>query len=457
MSLTVSKVNFTHKSDRAVYITSALARQLRLRGRKKVDVQLGGRSVSVLMKPLPQKGKQLWLPYALRDIIHAPKAAHVYVTASDQGNRLRLGPLVGVLTSGGGATARPFGSRTGFIREILRAGQGKAYVFAFTPRDVHWEQNTVLGYFAEPSGGWSRKTVPLPDVVYNRLASRSFDVSAGMEQLKSRFLKKNIPVFNWSFYNKWDVYRMLENEKDAYRHIPDSTLNPTPERFKDMVSRHRFLYLKPTGGSLGKGIYRVTYAPGKGYAVQFRRNGRNALIRHAKFADLLQRLGAGHGRLRNYVVQKGIRLISMDGSPLDFRFHLVRDGANRWVVAGIGAKKAGKGSVTTHIRNGGTLMTPEQALWHVFGDRGGDLLQRMKEVSIKLAEAIQRNSRHHVGELGFDLGIDTSEDIWMFEANSKPGRSIFKHPLLKNEGKQALALLYNHCLYLAKFRKRGNA
>ncbi len=37
---------------------------------------------------------------------------------------------------------------------------------------------------------------------------------------------------------------------------------------------------------------------------------------------------------------------------------------------------------------------------------------------------IERKSKRRVGELGFDIGIDKSGNIWMFEANAKPGRSI---------------------------------
>jgi len=250
---------------------------------------------------------------------------------------------------------------------------------------------------------------------------------------------------------------MLEDEPDAYKHVPESTTNPTPERLKEMLQRHKFIYLKPTGGSLGKGIYRITYAPGKGYFARFRRGGKNVLLRFTKFSSLVAMLGAAGGRLRRYVAQQGIRLIEIDGCPIDFRFHLVRNNENEWVVAGVGAKMAGRGSVTTHIKNGGTLMTPQQALGRVFGDDAGKVLERMKDVSIKLADAIQSNSRHHVGELGFDLGVDQNEAIWMFEANSKPGRSIYKHPALKEEGRETLSLVFQHCLYLAKFRKRGNA
>jgi len=99
-------------------------------------------------------------------------------------------------------------------------------------------------------------------------------------------------------------------------------------------------------------------------------------------------------------------------------------------------------------------MMPEMVLKSVFGSRSDQVLENAKNVAIKLAEAIERNYPHRLGELGFDLGIDQNERIWMFEANAKPGRSIFKHPSLKVQGKTSLVNLYEHCLYLSRFRAR---
>jgi len=154
------------------------------------------------------------------------------------------------------------------------------------------------------------------------------------------------------------------------------------------------------------------------------------------------------------VVQQGIRLIEIDKCPIDFRFHMHKDGNNDWVVAGIGAKKAGRGSVTTHIKNGGSLMTPEQALSRTFKDRASEVLQEAKAVAIKLSEAIERNYNHTLGELGLDIGIDQDGAVWMFEANAKPGRSIFKHPALREQGRASLEYILDHCLYLSKFRRK---
>ncbi|MNJ45834.1 Endospore coat-associated protein YheD [compost metagenome] len=239
------------------------------------------------------------------------------------------------------------------------------------------------------------------------------------------------------------------------RFVPESIMSPTPEEIKDLLDRHSLIYYKPNSGSLGNGIYRISHIAKSGYYARYRNKGKNALLRFNSFGSLIRTLQARHGRsLRNYVAQQGIRLIEIDGCPIDFRFHMHKNGRNNWVVVGIGAKKAGKGSVTTHLKNGGSLLTPEQALGRAFGARGDDVLRRAKSVAITLAEAIEYHHQHLIGEIGFDIGIDKDEKIWMFEANAKPGRSIFQHPNLRAEGKASVEHILEHCLYLSRFRRR---
>jgi hypothetical protein len=455
MSLTSGKVHFMTQSYKHIYMSSLMLRKLKLTAKKSIQIKLGQKTKTVSIKRIKRKGAHLFIPPALRQELNVPKQGQCLLLSS--GSNVRFGPLVGILTTTGNrSAASPFGSRSGMIRQYLRAGTNKAYYFAFTPQDINWQQETVAGYFIAPGGGWSRRIVSLPDVVYNRMANRKAEKSSSVELIKDRFVRRNIPIFNWGFFDKWDVYDLLDGDIEAGPHVPESKVNPSPEQIKDMLTEHNFVYLKPTGGSLGKGIYRLTYHPKKGYFARFRRNGKNVLMRFAKFSSLMKYIGRHKGRLNNYVIQQGIRLIEIEKCPIDFRFHLNKNASNQWVVAGIGAKKAGKGSVTTHVRSGGQLMTPEQALNRVFGDQADDMLRKTKQASIKLAEAIERKSPHLIGELGFDIGIDVKGHVWMFEANSKPGRSIFKHPSLKSQGKASLAYIFEHCLYLSRFKGRGN-
>jgi hypothetical protein len=55
-----------------------------------------------------------------------------------------------------------------------------------------------------------------------------------------------------------------------------------------------------------------------------------------------------------------------------------------------------------------------------------------------------------IAEIGFDLGIDKHGDVWLFEANSKPGRSIFSHPELKEFDKLTCKLSLAFAVFLTE-------
>ncbi|MCZ8513441.1 YheC/YheD family protein [Paenibacillus filicis] len=455
MSLTTCTIHITQRQERAVYLSVELARALKLAKTRNVTLKLGSKSIPLGIKLLKKTGKHVFLPSSVYSQLRLPRLGGAMVH-NDNGNELRIGPMIGILTSVIRGSSAPFGSRTEFIRQFMRVESDRAFYFGFSPSDVNWNDQTVVATIPRSEGGWTRKVIPLPDVVYNRLPSRTAEKLASMNAFKQKFIKRGIPLFNWSFFDKWDVYNLLEGT-DAYKHVPESRINPTASQIKEMLDRHKFIYLKPTGGSLGIGIFRLTYNPKRGYYARYRQAGRNVLLRFSNFDTLMSYINRQIGRLNNYVAQQGIRLIEIDGCPIDFRFHMTKNRDNQWVVAAIGAKKAGKGSVTTHVRTGGMLMTPEQVMKEIFGSRADTVLSSAKEAAIRLAEDIERNYRHTLGELGFDIGIDQSERIWMFEANSKPGRSIFKHPALKEQGRASLQYIYDYCMYLARFRARRDS
>lgn len=455
MSLTYCNVHFTPQPQKVVYVSGSLMKNLKLSGKKSVHLRFGGERVPATVKSINKPGKHLYLASGIRKGIKIPKSGGIYLRSLQEGE-VQIGPLIGVLSDGPSSSlSNPFGSRTGFIKQLLRYGSKQSYIFAFTPRDIQWENETINGYFLNESGAFTRKKVPLPDVIYNRLPSRRAETTSSINQLREKFIRRKIPFFNWSFFNKSDIYRLLERDPLVNRFVPESIMSPSPEQIKELLERHNLIYYKPNGGSLGNGIYRLSYVAKSGYYARYRKSGRNALLRFGSFGSLMRTLQARHGKsLRGYVAQQGIRLIEIDGCPIDFRFHMHKNGRNQWVVVGIGAKKAGKGSVTTHLKNGGSLLTPQQALSRAFGARSDEVLKNAKAVAITLAEAIEMNQQHLIGEIGFDIGIDKDEKIWMFEANAKPGRSIFKHPSLRAEGKASVEHILEHCLYLSKFRRR---
>ncbi|CAM3448852.1 YheC/YheD family protein [Marinicrinis lubricantis] len=442
-------LKFSSKASNTIYLTPSLRKQLRIASRN-VTLRFGQKSVSVQVRGLRRTGSQLIVPLSIKNALYIPTGGSCSIEANR--GEIQLGPIIGIMTGITKDPNRPFGNRTDYIKQLLNMGGKKAYTYAFSPRSIDWNQGTVVGYFLNPSGGFVRRKVSLPNVIYNRLPSRSAEKSPELNHLKERLVRKRIPLFNWSFFDKWDVYHMLEGTSEYKKYVPESAIDPSPDKIKQMLEKHQFLYLKPTSGSLGIGIYRITYSPKKGYYVRYRKNGKNVLLRIQSFPDLMRMLGHRRGRLSKYVAQQGIRLIEIDRCPIDFRFHMVKNGQGNWVVAAIGAKKAGRGSVTTHLRTGGHLMTPLQALNQVYSpEQSRRILEQAKEASVRLAESIEQNYHHMLGELGFDIGIDQRGNIWMFEANAKPGRSIFKHPALKDSGRSTISQLIDYCVYLSPF------
>jgi len=449
MSLSLCTIHPSPRTEKSIFLSSELARALNIAGSRSIVLRIGSKALTVTIRTIKKAGLHLYLPSPVIHSLKLPRTGPCLIH-SPQGKELRLGPLIGIVTTMSVNSSMPFGSRTPFFKKLMQTGSGKSFFIAFSPSNVDWQRETVYGYMLGPSGRFVRKTVPIPDVIYNRISSRRAEKQASMEGFKDRFVRRDIPIFNWSFFDKSDIYRLLERD-EGFKHVPESAVNPSPTKLKEMLHKHRFVYLKPTSGSLGFGIYRITYHPNRGYFIRYRQNSKNILLRFKDFDGILRMLGVGRGGLNRYVAQQGIRLIEIDNCPIDFRFHMTKNRNNMWEVAAIGAKKAGRGSVTTHIRTGGSLFTPEQVLKEVYGARSEVVLSNAKETAIRLAEAIERNYPHRLGELGFDIGIDQREQLWMFEANSKPGRTIFKHPSLKASEKTSLENIYEHCLFLTRF------
>lgn len=143
-----------------------------------------------MIKPIKRAGNHLYLASGVKSAIKVPKSGGIYLR-NLQNDEVQLGPLVGILSDGPASSSQPFGSRTGFIKQLLREGSNKCYIFAFMPRDINWQQEQVYGYFLTSSGKFERKMVPLPDVVYNRLPSRRAETSPYINQLRERFMRKN--------------------------------------------------------------------------------------------------------------------------------------------------------------------------------------------------------------------------------------------------------------------------
>lgn len=92
-------------------------------------------------------------------------------------------------------------------------------------------------------------------------------------------------------------------------------------------------------------------------------------------------------------------------------------------MTAIAVKISGKNSITTHLSNGGTVKT----LAEVYDDPAErvEVIKKLSAAALTASHVLHDHIEGFIGEIGFDFGIDQNGKVWMFEANSRPGRSIF--------------------------------
>lgn len=456
MNSTLIKLTCIKHPVDGIMVSQPLMDALQLRPRQKVIVHLGERQASTRVIPLNQKGKEILVPDLVQQKLLIPFSGSIYVRAGQ--GELFLGPVVGILTTGiGRSTRQPMTPRAGFFKQLLSAQQGEgAYYFLFSPHDVNWKSKSVNGFFLvrgkNQAVQWKRFVVPFPNVIYNRIPNRSSESAATIRRFKKNVsLYTGARIFNPNFFDKWTIHQKLSHIPQASEHIPETYIAPSIQMVEQMLKKHGVVYLKPVGGSLGLGIIRVTYHPSHGYLCRYHRTGGNVLRRFNSLTALWRHIFNNNRKLSKYLVQQGIPLMKINGRPVDFRVHLYKNRNNQWVVTAIAAKAAGNGSVTTHVRTGGKVLSFMDALRHGFGARAKEVHREIQQTAIKLAQYIESSIGQDLGELGFDIGVDRQGRIWMFEANSKPGRSIFKHPSLKKANRESIRKILEYSFYLSHF------
>jgi hypothetical protein len=359
---------------------------------------------------------------------------------------VRFGPLIGIMTTW--AMSPYFGS-------VMRAAaQSGMMAVVFRPCDLVAGQSRFTAW-ALRHGQVRRVRVPLPDVVYNRIPNRGGEVHAATRQCKHLLTNRGIPIFNRSFFHKWRIYRLLSQDPEGNAFLPESHPLTNCGVVLRMLRRYPMVYLKPNGGSKGMGIVKVNRLRGGKYAVSYRRGDHNYQLIGANWveAEQLIRKGMYH---RSYVIQEGLPLARYHGRPFDVRVTLYKGGDGQWVVCGPAAKIAGKGSITTHVHNGGRVVPLGVVLNHAFGEQAEQVREHVNRAAITIAQSIERVTHLQLGELGLDIGVTALGRVALFEANSKPGRMIFNPRWARSERRRSLLCLLGYAARLAGFlRKEG--
>lgn len=341
-----------------------------------------------------------------------------------------LAVLVADRDGGNGFAARDY------CRLLCEAGSRLGLdVIVVTPSSL-LAAGTPYGFRPDPDaaavptgGGWRREAAPVPGLVYDRhfAASRRElqRYRAALQQLRGqpgvRLLGSGLP-------GKLAVQRLLRRDAELAPHLPETALLRTERGLLAALASRGELFLKPDGGSQGRGAMRVRREPDSGaVSVHGRTPGNAPFSRRfadgSSFAKWLLR--AAHRR--PYLVQPYLTLQDRSGASYDIRCLMQKNGRGLWQLTGMAVRRGRLGSVTANLHGGGSALPVEPFLTGEFGpEAGAAMTTAIKRLASRVPETLEAQHGRLV-ELGIDFGVDRDGRIWLIEVNSKPGRAAFAH------------------------------
>lgn len=333
---------------------------------------------------------------------------------------LRIGPILAVLINQIPQQDGTFGEMEIFYQEMATFCNQKGLPF-FLAKPQTLAEGTLTGYWPGQNG-WETLELPIADVFYNRIHSRRLEGTSGFEKFSTDLKSLAIPMFNGRFLSKHDVHGLLLYENSLLPHLPDTMLFNEQEPFMTFLNQHPMSYLKPSSGSQGRNICKLTESTGR-WIIEHAGTEHNAhtIETKEKLFIALKKFC----RNQTYILQKGISLLEIDQKLVDFRILLHKNGQHRWKVTSMVARIGDPGNIVSNLAQGGVMKNGADFLKEIFDHQeAGRLYQNLIRLAKKTACALDDNHPELFGELGIDLALDMDKHPWIIEVNSKPSKKF---------------------------------
>ncbi|TJY41488.1 YheC/YheD family protein [Cohnella pontilimi] len=345
------------------------------------------------------------------------------------------------------------GNRRNFA-DLIRTGESMGITtYVVTVKNLKLKSARVLGYtYRQEDQAWVASWFPRPGIVYNRIPLREDERLPHVQRKLSAIGRQpGMRLFNRRFFNKWSLFKWLNEHSRTRRYIPETKKLTEPAVLQRLLKRHELLYLKPVRGKAGVGIMAVSIEQEKPlpYRLQIQDDKGSRTYRLSSLEKLWERVCKHSDSIGEaYIAQQGIRLASVQDRPFDLRALVQKNGSGRWELTGMGARVAGDSSITTHVPRGGNIEDPQKLLSLLFGEKKtARVLRKVRRAAVILAKQIERASRSRLAEMSMDLGVDERGEVWFFEANSKPMKFDESH--IRNK---SLERIFQYCLFLHRRR-----
>lgn len=213
--------------------------------------------------------------------------------------------------------------------------------------------------------------------------------------------------------SKYKKMKPLMDDPFLCRHVPETHWF-SEERLKRMLETWNTVYIKPDRGRHGLDISRIRRI-NRGLCELSYDSTHEQLSYQDAVRKLIEKLDPD----KRYLVQEGIDLSTMSGSPFHIRV-VVQKLINRWQVSLISSLVASTANaVVTNFSRGNFDVHLKEVLHN--NDHQWDPFTAHRElidVSQQIAQVLGEHFPLMI--IGLDMAIDKKGKIWFIEANTRP-------------------------------------
>ncbi|CAG9622566.1 YheC/YheD family endospore coat-associated protein [Sutcliffiella rhizosphaerae] len=435
-----------------IQISETLARKLKLPcDLSSLEIQCSRNSIDCQVVSINDEDFLIKLDKQVLDSLFLFYEERTYLVSYED-DCLHIGPVIGLLTEISiNKDTIDLRSIETYCREMAGYSEEIGAIFYVFTLNKHWTDKSMNGFVFEETG-WKESVLPFPQVVHNRLHKRTNEKSKMFQQFTTDLHTWKIPYFNNHFLNKWTVHEQLSNIDHLLPYLPETELF-THKNLESLLDIYPTLFLKPVHGSQGKQIFKLSKIE-NGFNLAYSSLQQDVLKSYKSLADLYHRL-APHLKKRQYLIQQGLDLLSIDDRPVDFRYLCHRRENNRWKITSSTARASKNGSFVSNLSQGGEMLSVEKALRTKFEKKECEqIVKHLREVALEVAKEIGNVSEGVFGELGIDLAIDTSGRPWLIEVNTKPSKNM--NPITDSTSiRPSTKAVILYCLFLISENLKG--
>ncbi len=443
-----------------IYLTRNLINQLKIPISEEIIVRVGVKTARSQLVVRNRQRSSFVVSSQLAQYLNLKNPNRLQIRYDSDNEMIHIGPIVGIMTEYL-PNKTQYSPKSVQAELIFLSNMGiklPAQYYIFTPGSINWSNKTVRGYTYQKTnqqqGNWISAEYPIPDVVYDRVASRRGEARSRVRYTKKRLMSMPyLKYFNPNFLNKWKVHCFLQQNENLTPYLPETRpLNLV--NLTEMSGKYKTLYLKPCNGSLGSGIIKVVRCEDERLRYTVYRAGRHS--GYANNPDALMQATRSSRRGWPYIVQEGINLSTYQSCAFDIRIIYQKNGSGEWIISKKFVRVAPRGSSVANMSRGGKAETAVKVFNYIF-NKDRELIESKNEELSNLckivADTLEEISQKVYGELGLDIGIDKEGNFWLIEVNSKP-RKTTETELSQGIVRNTFSRPLKYAIHLAGFKNK---